>query len=68
MNDWLIIGKLGPTEVYVARDCTREQAIQRWENEANQEYEEDMDGDYVIVKPIPKGDCVRIDVDGDIED
>ncbi|RKZ78520.1 MAG: hypothetical protein DRQ35_05825 [Gammaproteobacteria bacterium] len=63
MNDWMIISKFGPAQVFVIRNCTRQQAINQWENNEGVGYEDDMDGDYILIKPIPQGDCVRVDIE-----
>jgi len=62
-KDWLIINKLGETKVFAVRNSTREEAIQRIEEYDEFEYEEDMDGDYVIIAEIPPGICREVEID-----
>ena len=63
--NWLIITRLGPTRVFIVRNNLRAQAIQHVANEADFEYNDDMDGDYVEVHQIPGGECVEITADID---
>lgn len=63
MSDWLIICRLGSTQLFFARNCTRETAIGWVENAMDMEFDDDLHGDYVEICEIPAGNCVEIESD-----